>query len=839
MKNMDIEKLGQFYLGNEYDPKQKAATATPILYDSKQLTTHAVCVGMTGSGKTGLCISLLEEAAIDGIPVIAIDPKGDLSDLLLTFPKLRGEDFAPWVDPDEAARKGVSKEEYAEKVAETWRKGLEATGQDGGRIERLHEAADLAIYTPGSGAGLPLTVLRSFNAPPKALLNNAEAYRERYASAASGLLALLGVEADPISSREHILLSNILDASWRAGRDLDMSALIHEVQQPPFDKVGVIDLETFYPAKERFGLAMKLNNLLASPGFAAWMEGDALDVGSLLYTKEGKPRLSILSISHLADAERMFFVTILLNEVLGWMRTQPGTSSLRAILYMDEVFGYFPPISKPPSKMPMLTLLKQARAFGLGIVLATQNPMDLDYKGLSNTGTWFLGRLQTKRDKDRVLEGLEGASTAAGHGFDRDAMDKLLSGLGNRIFLMSNVHEDAPVVFQSRWALSYLRGPLTRDQIQSLMEPVKKARAEQGGAKARVPSTPAPRVQESAPEREPVEAPPSPPTSRAESSSGSRPVVPPDVPQFFVPRRMTASVAAGVGGAVRYRPGILGVARLHYADKKTGIDDWETLGLLQLVGDEVPADPWDDAEVHADRVPELDKFPEAGASFAPLPSPLARAKSYGDYTKSLKNYLYRERKLTIWSYPPLKAFSRVGESERDFRLRLSQGSREARDQAIENLRTKYAAKRAKVQADVERARDRLDREQAKASQAKWDAAVSIGGSILGAFLGRKPISKTNVTKVTKAAKDAGKAYETGSGVGSAQDQLDAALTAFTDLEAEFRDEVEHLDATTRPETLALETIELTPKKSDITAEQVVLAWTPWTTGTKGEPRPAY
>jgi hypothetical protein len=465
----DYEKLGLFYLGKRFDLKQKQVTSDLLLYESKHLTTHAVCVGMTGSGKTGLGIALLEEAAIDGIPVIAIDPKGDITNLLLTFPRLLAEDFRPWVDSDEAGRRGLTTEQFAAQTAEQWSKGLTSWGQDGERIARLRDAVDLSIYTPGSTAGLPLTVLRSFDAPPPSLVGQAEAYRERITSAVSGLLALLGVVVDPISSREHILLATILNHAWRKAQDLDMAGMIQAVQSPPFEKVGVLDLETFFPAKDRFALAMKLNNLLASPGFAAWLEGDSLDVGGLLYTTIGKPRLSIVSIAHLSDNERMFFVTILLNEVLAWIRTQPGTSSLRAILYMDEIFGYFPPTANPPSKLPMLTLLKQARAFGLGVVLATQNPVDLDYKGLSNAGTWFLGRLQTQRDKNRVLEGLEGASTVAGHSFDRKQMDEILSALANRVFVMNNVHEDKPVVFQTRWAMSYLRGPLTREQIQTLV----------------------------------------------------------------------------------------------------------------------------------------------------------------------------------------------------------------------------------------------------------------------------------------------------------------------------------------------------------------------------------
>ncbi|MBL8826064.1 MAG: ATP-binding protein, partial [Planctomycetaceae bacterium] len=442
----DFEQLGVFYLGKHYDLAAQKPREDLLLYDAKDLTTHAVCVGMTGSGKTGLCLSLLEEAAIDGVPAIAIDPKGDLGNLLLAFPKLQSSDFRPWVDPAEAVRKGLTPDQLAEQTAALWKKGLGDWGEDGARIQRYLDAVETTIYTPGSNAGIPLTVLRSFSAPPAAVLNDADAFRERINGAVAGLLALLGTTGDPLKSREHILVSTLLDRAWREGRDLDLATLIRDIQQPPIDRVGLIDLETFYPAKERFELAMQLNNILASPGFSAWMQGESLDIQKLFYQSNGKPRLTIISIAHLSDSERMFFVTILLNEVLAWMRSQPGTSSLRALLYMDEVFGYFPPTANPPSKQPMLTLLKQARAFGLGIVLATQNPVDLDYKGLSNAGTWFLGRLQTERDKARVLEGLEGASASAGRTFNRQQMEQTLAGLGNRVFLMNNVHDDAPVV---------------------------------------------------------------------------------------------------------------------------------------------------------------------------------------------------------------------------------------------------------------------------------------------------------------------------------------------------------------------------------------------------------
>lgn len=413
----DFEKLGVFYLGKEYDLEEKRLKDELILYKSKDLTTHAVIIGMTGSGKTGLGIGIIEEAAIDNIPVIAIDPKGDLGNLALTFPQLRGEDFLPWVNVHEAANKGLSAEEYANNQAELWRKGLSEWGQDEKRIERLRNAADVRIYTPGGSAGLGVSLLRSFNAPSREIINDKDAYRDRVDITTNSLLSLLGFNADPFTSREYILISNIFEHTWSKGQNLDLPELISAIQKPPMDKIGVMDVDSFYPSKDRFSLAMMLNSLLASPGFKAWLEGDPMDINRFMYDKDGRPTVSIFSITHLSDSERMFFVTMLLNEVLSWVRSQPGTGSLRAILYMDELFGYLPPIANPPSKAPLLTLLKQARAYGLGLVLSTQNPGDLDYKALSNAGTWFIGRLQTERDKERVLAGLEGAA-AAGK-FDR------------------------------------------------------------------------------------------------------------------------------------------------------------------------------------------------------------------------------------------------------------------------------------------------------------------------------------------------------------------------------------------------------------------------------------
>src|SRR3954467_12338000 len=459
---LNFEKLGVFYLGRASDPAG-TTLGEPILYDSRHLLTHALCVGMTGSGKTGLCLSLIEEAAIDGVPTIAIDPKGDLSNLLLTFPRLAAEDFRPWIDEDEARRAGSTPDDFAAQQAAAWKRGLAEWGEDGARIERLRAAADFAIYTPGSRAGLPLSILASFKAPGKD--DDPESAAERASTTAMSLLTLAGVDAES-RGREHTFLSTLFASSWKAGRDLDLPSVIQQVQSPPFAKIGVLEVESFYPAKDRFALATQLNAMLAAPGFDEWLEGEPLAPGRHWDGPAGKPRVSIISLAHLDDAHRMFFVSLLLNEIVGWMRRQSGTSSLRAIVYMDEIAGYFPPVANPPSKAPLLTLLKQARAFGIGIVLATQNTVDLDYKGLSNIGTWFLGRLQTERDKARVLDGLEGASAGS---FDRAAVDRILSALQKRVFLLHNVHDDNLVTFQTRWTLSYLRGPLSKEQVRSLM----------------------------------------------------------------------------------------------------------------------------------------------------------------------------------------------------------------------------------------------------------------------------------------------------------------------------------------------------------------------------------
>lgn len=796
---VDYEKLGVFYLGKEFDPAANAIKDDLVLYDAKDLTTHAVCVGMTGSGKTGLCLSLLEEAAIDGVPAICIDPKGDLGNLMLAFPELRPADFQPWVDPSDATRKGLTVEELAAKTADTWRKGLAEWQQEPARIARLRDAVDINIYTPGAETGLPLSVLRSFAPPPAELLADSAALRDRVGAVVSGLLSLLGRDADPIQSRDHILLANILDTTWRSGQSLDMAGLINAVQKPPFDKVGAFDLDTFFPPKDRLGLAMAINNLLASPGFATWMKGEPLDAQRLLYTPEGKPRLSIISIGHLSDTERMFIVTLVLNEVISWMRNQSGTSSLRAILYMDEIFGYFPPTANPPSKIPMLTLLKQARAFGLGCVLATQNPVDLDYKGLANCGTWLIGRLQTERDKARVIEGLESALAGTGS-MDRSTLDKLMSALTQRVFLMRNVHQDAPYLMKSRWALSFLRGPLTGPEITRVMAGKRSAAAPASTSTAPPSAAPA--------------------ATSAAAPVTARPAIPGDVTEYFLEGRSGQPAA-------EYRPMVMGLAKLHFVDAKLGLDQWDTTAWLAPLGDDGKSVDWAAGSAHPDLKARLSKSPATGAAFADLPGAAMRAANYTAWGKSLTSHLYEQTRAEVFFCDAIKLASAPGEDEAQFRVRLAQSLREKRDEAVEALRRKVAPKLATLQDRVARAEDKVQREQAQLSQQKMNTAVSVGAGILGALFGRKAVSVGTIGRASSAARSASRIGRESQDVARADESLEVVRQRLADLQAESESEIAALAASFEGEAVALREVSVTPRKSDIAVGQMALVWAPF------------
>lgn len=794
------ETLGEFYLGRPEDAEVDA----PVLYDSKDLTTHAVILGMTGSGKTGLGVALLEEAALDGVPALVIDPKGDLANLALTFPDLAPEDFRPWIDPAEAAREGKTEDELAASKAELWKNGLAKWDQDGDRIRRLRAAAEVAIYTPGSDAGRPVSILSSFAAPGPEVLDDRDLLAERITTTVSGLLGLLGVDADPVRSPEHILLSTLLDHAWKEGRDLELASLIQQVQSPPVERIGVMPMDTFYPEKKRFELAMKLNALLAAPGFRSWLEGEPLDVEKLLYDDAGKPRLAVFSIAHLGDAERMFFVSLLLTQCLGWMRRRSGTSSLRALLYMDEVFGYLPPVEEPPSKKPLLTLLKQARAYGFGCALATQNPVDLDYKALSNIGTWFLGRLQTERDQARVMDGLQGTEA----GLDRAELERLLAGLGKRVFLLHNVHEEAPELFRVRWVMSYLAGPLTRDQIRRL------------------------KPAETADEADDTQAgsPPPPPPPGSEDDTGTsstRPVFA-GVEERFLPLRRETDAS------VVYRPGALGAARVHFVDRKhdveaeeevlfwagpgSGLDDdgsvdWHDAVLLELAEDDLEADPASD-------LPD-----DSGPRFAEPPGELGDARTPKRWENDFDDFLYRSRRWHLLECEALEMVSRPGESEGEFRERLRHHVREERDREVEAMRRRQQEKIEKENDRLQRARAKLDAQETQ-KQGQWSSvastAVDIGLSIAG--VGRKRLTANKVSRLFKAF---GRVKKEGSDADLAAEEIREIEAKLEELEAEEQELAKKIAARLDAATRELGTYELKPRRTDVDVRLVAIGWAPW------------
>ncbi len=811
------EKLGAFYLGKQYDVAAGQLQPDLILYDSKDLVTHAVCVGMTGSGKTGLGVTLLEEAAIDGIPSLVIDPKGDLTNLLLNFPTLAPAEFARWVNPDDARREGLTVEEYAARQASLWKNGLADWHQGPERIARLAQSCEFNIFTPGSDAGIPVSILASFEAPPPSVTADADLLRDRISTTATSLLTLLGLDADPIRSREHILLTTILDECWRKGVSLDLGSLIQMVQKPPVTKIGVMDIESFFAAKDRFELAMVLNNLLAAPGFAAWLTGESMNVDGLLFAADGRPRVSIFYIAHLSEPERMFFMALLLNQVLSWMRSRPGTTSLRALLYIDEIFGYMPPIAEPPTKKPLLTLLKQARAYGLGLVLATQNPVDLDYKGLSNAGTWFLGRLQTERDKQRVLDGLEGAVAQSGGRFDRHEISEILSRVGQRVFLMHNVHESHPVTFQTRWALSYLAGPMTRTQIRQLMEDKKKAHGD-------ALSTPAAGMRFEAAREAAAPVP----------SVAAPPILPPEIPQVFLPLRRAAGAAE-----ITYEPRLLAMGKVHFVDTRKNLSADQDLALLASLDRNAFGLSWDQAVALDLSIDELEHQPPLPGSFQPVPSEATQGKSYSAWQKQLEENIYRAQRYQLFRCKPLDAISEPGETEREFRIRLSERAREQRDDLVEGLRRKYAVRLAAARERVRKAQLRVEREAEQASGAKFQSIISTGAAVLSMVLGGRKLSSTNVGRAATAARGHGRARTQADDVRRAESDVDAYADKLDALQEELQHECEEIERQFDVERLDIDELLLKPRKADINIRYLALAWAPFTTDSAGRRVPLF
>ncbi len=780
---MDFEKLGTFYLGRELETDGRTATDRLLLYDAKDLTTHAVIVGMTGSGKTGLGVGLIEEAALDGVPVLAIDPKGDLANLALAFPDLAAEDFAPWVDPASAQRAGQDAQAFAADQATRWREGLASWGQDAARVARFREAADVRVYTPGSTAGRPLSILRSFARPGADVLDDPELLAERLTATVGALLTLIGRPSDP-TGRDHVLLATLLESLWRAGRDVGLADLVLGVQDPPFRQVGVLDIDTFAPPSERAKLAMALNAVLASPGFATWLQGEPMDVQRLLFRDDGRPRVAVVSVAHLNDEERLTVLSLLLNEVVAWTRAQSGTGSLRALIYVDELFGFMPPVAAPPTKAPLLTLLKQARAHGVGLALATQNPVDLDYKGLSNAGTWFVGRLQTERDKDRLLDGLLAAD--GGGRLDRATLSATLGGLGPRTFLLHNVHEDAPVLFSTRWVMSYLAGPMTRDHLRRL--PASVVGSGDG---------------------------PAPTVADLRGSVGGRPALPSTVLERFV-----APVA--VVPDLTYHPVVAGVADVRYTHGTYGIDVATRVVRAAEPTEGAVAVDWSDGEPLDLDLDGVSDVPLEPAAFE---APAARldAKTWAEVEKDFARWIRSDRPLTLYRHKGLKLVSDADEDEAAFRVRVRHAAHEVRDAEVEKLRAAFDKKVATLGERARKAQQTVERHEQSAQSRKFDAVVQVGSTLLGSFLGRRSPS---ATRLSTALRSVNRASGGGSEVERAKETVGVIQGQIVGLEEDLAARLREVAAGVVDEE-ALETLPVRAKSTDIAVRAVYLLWRPF------------
>ena len=782
-----------FHLGTTFDGKE-------LRLDPGDLTTHAVIVGMTGSGKTGLGIVLLEEALLRGIPALILDPKGDMGNLALTFPDLSAASFRPWIDESTARDAGVSADEYAEQTAKRWKDGLAEHGIGPERIEALRAAADVTLYTPGSEAGVPLNVIGSLQAPKLSWETEEETLRDEVEGTVSSLLGLVGVDADPIASREHVLLANLLEHSWRAGRDLDLGTLIAQIQTPPLRKLGVFDVDAFLPPKDRNELAVRLNALIASPSFAAWGRGPALDPKLLLTAEDGRPRAAVVYLAHLSEPERQFVVTLILSRVVTWMRGLSGTSDLRALVYFDEIAGYAPPTATPPSKKPILTLLKQARAFGVGLVVATQNPVDLDYKAMANAGSWFVGRLQTERDKARVLEGLR---SAAG-GVDVAKLDQAIGALEQRQFLLQSAHRDEPELFSTRWAMSFLRGPLTKEQIEQLTP---------------ADATPA------APEGESVAATQSPPALADDES-----VVAPTVAAGIAVRWLdpAAPWAAQVGadpGGKRLRAFLAARVSLRFDDAAAELDttqEWEALyGPLDegLDLDTETAVDYDDRDLRAEPVGD-------GAYVLPAVA-LDDAAFFLEAERDIQRRLTDTRTLELLRNRELDLYSRPGETGEQFATRADEAAKTAADAQAAKIRDRLETKRDRLDRALETARRRVEEAGTEQSSRRSSELLSGLGSVVGVLLGGKADTRT-IARAGRAlggaASRRGMTTRAAERKRSAEEKVELAETDLADLEQELLDEVAELDETWAAKAEAVETVPVRLEASDVRVVETALVW---------------
>jgi len=773
------EKAGLFYLGRDVDRQSLEPTEVLTLLKNKNFTTHAAIIGMTGSGKTGLGIGLLEEAALDNIPSIVIDPKGDMGDLLLTDPEFRAESFLPWVE-EEAEATGEAPERVAEKTAKFWKEGIESWGQDSQRVARFREVPK-TIYTPGSRAGIPVNLMSSLQSPPAEILEDGDDFASYLKSTVSGLLALLGIEADPLDSREYVLLAQIVSHAWSTGESLSIETLVARIITPPFKKIGVLPLESFYPEKERFRFATRFNSVIASPDFVNWLGGESLDIRRLLYDDSGKAKIAIFSIAHLGEEERMFFVTLLLNRYIAWMRMQSGSTRLRTLLYMDEIYGFFPPVKNPPSKEPMILLLKQARAYGIGIVLSTQNPVDLDYKGLANIGTWFIGRLQTKQDIERVIDGLGGKSDEE---FSREEIARILANLPKRTFFLKSAHLDGIRLFGTRWVMSYLKGPLKKKEISRLMA----SRKEREGAED---------VSRS-------------PVSVSEDGFGPAPVLPGTISQRFEP---------DPGGRHRYRPGYGARVTVAFHDQRRGIDHAVEKGYWLLLDSEAESPDWEKAQEEELNFSRWPLRAPADSQFAPLPAFVSRDEGLRRASSALTDALYRSVRLDLYRCRKLRLESRPGETESEFLVRVQDALDDLKEEAIDKLKERYAKKDRRLQDQLRRARERVEKERTD----QTSSLVGMGVSILGAlFGGRGP----SASKIGTAINRSSRVLKERGDIGRAQRRVKDLEEKMEDLEMELEEKIDQIDRKFSPENYPVETFALRPKKGDIDIESIALVWRP-------------
>ena len=799
--NYPYEKLGMLYLGRELDMDSGVSAQQPLLYKNKDMMTHGVIIGMTGSGKTGLGIALIEEAIMDNLPSIIIDPKGDMGNLLLTFPHCSAEDFAPWIDPTEAAKKEMTVEQYATKTAETWKNGLQSWDQGVDRIATLRSKTEMAIYTPGSSAGVSVSVLSSFTAPPEDVINDTDTLNSLVNSTTTSLLALADIKGDPLQSREHILLSSLLLHFWRAGQDLTMEMLIGNIVNPPFDKVGVFSLDTFYPQMQRMTLAMSLNNILASPTFSAWMTGQPLDIQRILYTEDGKPKTAIFSIAHLSETERMFFVTMLLNQFVSWMRRQQGSSSLKALLYMDEVYGYFPPIANPPSKKPMILLLKQARAYGIGVVLATQNPVDLDYKGLSNIGSWFVGRLQTRQDQDRVVEGIVGASDGR---LNVGQVKKLLADLKGRRFLLKSVHLDEPLLFETRWVMSYLKGPMSNNDIKKLMAGKKESIAP--SRDSTVPSAA-------------VQTPSSGKPADLTNVAGLAPLVPQGIEQFYYLQNV-------ISEEVLFQPWLSAEASVRFYNAKRNIDVVRKFNLRQFLDESFARPDWESAETGSYSSAACRPNPPAGSRYYTLPSTIGQMKDFRQLSKGFADYLYQNKQLELFRVKGggFDFESNPDENAGDFKVRLGDYLRQQKDEAVDKLKKKYQLQQDRLERKLKSTLDQLAKEKMDVQAKTTDSLVSFGVAVVGAFFGRKAFSASNIGKAATGIRSVGRVAKEKSDVQRVEQDVVDIQNSLHDLAAEIEKQVTALADSYTTDNLEIEIFTIKPRRSDIFDVRLVLLW---------------